>query len=430
MTLDNSLLSLTITATVIAVFLLIGTVDEIIAPCCFPYDDEGYIDPSTGFYVGVSEVQNDSYLGLPFGNATYIFQFLDENNNVVLEKTETITDDLPIKSGFVIPPGLTFPFKVFVNDMELAKKIKSFQFAGTENLQYFSWKAADLIVSFDKIKLIRTINDYNTWQIQGTILNNHTQNTQNVYVLASIHQKDSHIIDVAGYSPDDKQPLELDAFESKNFTLYATIPINLKPESVEIYAESDNSSMMHKYYKPIIMKDATDHENKSTTDPRKPLVISANIINISREDLNFNWIIQIKKSPKSILEGDLSKDSKSKVEFIKIIPSQIDAQKSINLEYSWTPQSNGIYFYEMYAWDDYSKPLSYQFTSTFMSDNWLYVSSNLNSIPSQIKSGIPMDKIQCRENLQLSHKASNGNFICVKQDTLIRLIERGWTKPI
>src|SRR3989338_2141420 len=209
------------------ILVSIGTINNVFAPCCFPYDYDGYIDPTTRFFVGISEVQNDSYLGLPFGNVTYHFQFFDENNNVILEKTETITDDLPIKSGFVIPPGLTIPFKVTVNDVELSKKIKSFQFAGTENLEYYSWKPADLIVSFDKIELDKFNNNFNTWKIQGAILNNHTQSTKNVYVLASIHQKESsHIIGIAGYYADDIQPLALDGFESKNFTLYSTIPSN------------------------------------------------------------------------------------------------------------------------------------------------------------------------------------------------------------
>ncbi|TAK27164.1 MAG: hypothetical protein EPO37_00995 [Nitrosarchaeum sp.] len=412
------------------ILVSIGTINNVFAPCCFPYDSDGYIDPTTSFFVGVSEVQNDSYFGLPFGNVTYHFQFFDENNNVILEKTETITDDLPIKSGFVIPLGLTIPFKVTVNDVELSKKIKSFQFAGTENLEYYSWKPADLIVSFDKIDLDKFDNNFNTWKIQGAILNNHTQSTKNVYVLASIHQKEySHIIGIAGYSADDIQPLALDGFESKNFTLYSTIPSNLTPEHVNLYAESDESSMMHQHYKPIILKDATNYEGKTTTDTKKPITLSANVTNISRNNLDFDWIIQIKKSPKSTSEGDLTKDPESKIEFIKTIPTHVDAQKSIKLEYSWTPQSNGIYFYEMYLWDD-SKPLSYPFTGDFLSTDWMFVSSNMNSVTNQIESGIPTDQIQCKEKFVVVLKASNGNPNCVKSESLEKLRERGWAEPL
>ena len=408
------------------ILVSIGTINNVFAPCCFPYDSDGYIDPTTRFFVGISEVQNDSYLGLPFGNVTYHFQFFDENNNVILEKTETITDDLPIKSGFVIPPGLTIPFKVAINDVELSKKIRSFQFAGTENLEYYSWKPADLIVSFDKIELDKFDNNFNTWKIQGIILNNHTQSTKNVYVLASIHQKEySHIIGIAGYSAIDIQPLALDGFESKNFTLYSTIPSNLTPDHVNLYAESDESSMVHQHYKPIILKDATNYEGKTTTDTKKPITLSANVTNISRNNLDFDWIIQIKKSHKSISEGDLTKDPESKIEFIKTIPTHVDAQKSIKLEYLWTPQSNGIYFYEMYLWDD-SKPLSYPFTGDFLSTDWMFVSSNMNSVTNQIESGIPIDQIQCKEGFEIVFKKSNGNPICITPNTLEILSQRDW----
>jgi hypothetical protein len=410
---------------IIGILVSVGTINNVFAPCCFPYDSDGYIDPTTKFFVGVSEVQNDSYFGLPFGNVTYHFQFFDENNNIILEKTETITDDLPIKSGFVIPPGLTIPFKVTVNDVELSKKIKSFQFAGTENLEYYSWKPADLIASFNEIELDKSDNNFNTWKIQGAILNNHTQSTKNVYVLASIHQKEySHIIGVAGYSADDIQPLTLDGFESKNFTLYSTIPSNLTPEHVNLYAESDESSMMHQYYKPIIRKDATNYENKFTTDPKKPITISANVTNISRNNLDFDWIIQIKKSPKSVSEGDWTKYPESKVEFIEKIPSHVGAQKSTNLNYSWIPQSNGIYFYEMYFWDD-SKPLSYPFTGDFLSTDWMIVNSNMNSVTNQIESGIHLEDIKCKESLILVTTYDNSPA-CIKPESYAKLILRGW----
>ncbi len=44
----------------------------------------------------------------------------------------------------------------------------------------------------------------------------------------------------------------------------------------------------------------------------------------------------------------------------------------------------------------------------------------------QFKSGIPVDEISCKENLQLMVKASNENPACVKPETAEKLIERGW----
>jgi hypothetical protein len=48
----------------------------------------------------------------------------------------------------------------------------------------------------------------------------------------------------------------------------------------------------------------------------------------------------------------------------------------------------------------------------------------------QLKSGITIDKIQCRENLQLIIKTSNENPICVKPATKEKLIERGWASNV
>ncbi|WP_052347728.1 ice-binding family protein [Candidatus Nitrosotenuis chungbukensis] len=47
----------------------------------------------------------------------------------------------------------------------------------------------------------------------------------------------------------------------------------------------------------------------------------------------------------------------------------------------------------------------------------------------QFKAGITLDKIQCKENLHLVIKTSNENPVCVKPETKIKLIERGWAKP-
>lgn len=45
----------------------------------------------------------------------------------------------------------------------------------------------------------------------------------------------------------------------------------------------------------------------------------------------------------------------------------------------------------------------------------------------QFKSGIPLDKIQCKEGLELVFKSHDSSPVCVKSETKQRLIERGWT---
>jgi hypothetical protein len=46
----------------------------------------------------------------------------------------------------------------------------------------------------------------------------------------------------------------------------------------------------------------------------------------------------------------------------------------------------------------------------------------------QFKSGIQVDEIQCKENLQLMIKASDGSPACIKPETKAKLVERGWAK--
>jgi len=66
----------------------------------------------------------------------------------------------------------------------------------------------------------------------------------------------------------------------------------------------------------------------------------------------------------------------------------------------------------------------YQIDGIFPSQYESFIESPLK----QFKSGIPIEKIQCKENLVLVIKASNGNLACVDYDSRTKLIERGWGK--
>ncbi len=418
-------------------FCILGVVpffDQASAVCCFPYNMNHYVDPITGNLVLNGELQNDSYRREPFGNTEYRFVFSDKDNNEILKRSILLTELLPVEGGAAIPFLATFPFQIVLEDVDqtIIPQISSFHMDGTETLDYFFWKPADLIVSSSKPVNIGTISGkngdvFNKWQISGNITNTNSQKTQNVYVVASLRNENDNVIGVAGYSDDSIQPVTLDGFETKTFVISALVHASVTPVSVIMYAESDESSMVYQYYKPVIMKNIIDREGKISSDPKKPILISANITNISRNDLDFEWIIQITKSPKSISEGDISEYPESKVAFLGTIPSHIGAQKSTILKYQWVPQSNGIYFYEMYVWDDSrATALSFPFVNSFLDDNWMIVSSNLNSVTNQIKSGVPLDDIQCREGMQLAHKVSNGNLVCIKSENIPKLIERGW----
>lgn len=65
-------------------------------------------------------------------------------------------------------------------------------------------------------------------------------------------------------------------------------------------------------------------------------------------------------------------------------------------------------------------------------DVWVYYKIT-NNVPEvsplkQFKSGIMAENIQCKEGLELIFKAGSGSPACVKPETKIKLIERGWTK--
>ena len=48
----------------------------------------------------------------------------------------------------------------------------------------------------------------------------------------------------------------------------------------------------------------------------------------------------------------------------------------------------------------------------------------------QFKLGIKIDKIVCKENLVITIKSSNGHPACVRQETLEKLIQRGWATAL
>lgn len=48
----------------------------------------------------------------------------------------------------------------------------------------------------------------------------------------------------------------------------------------------------------------------------------------------------------------------------------------------------------------------------------------------QLTEGVPLDKIKCKENLILIKKASDENLVCVKPESVTKLVAWGWAKPV
>lgn len=417
---------------VILLFLIIFFLssDDVFAVCCFPYDMIHYIDPITGSLVVSGELWNDSYKVEPFGNAKYEFVFHNSTGGALFERELVVTDGHPIRDGFVINPlgAHPLPFQMIIDDMD-SEILSQVAYVGTgrTHVDYFSWKPTDLNATLSEFKKIETIQGqthgtlFDKWQVSGTITNTYSEATQNVYVLASLYESEHRLVGVAGYSNDDIQPKTLEGHETKEFKIHALIPQEKYVNQVSLYAESDNSSMKYPNTKPIIIKPDAQikHGTKGNSIP-----ISVNVTNISRENVDFDWILQIKKSPKSLDEGDITNYPESKVAFIDVVPIDVMAQESKQLEYLWTPITGGIYFYEMYMWDD-GLPVSPAFAGSFLYSDQILVTSN--SLKEQLTSEISFENLQCINNLVLIQKY-DGSPACVKLETKQKLIDRGWTE--
>lgn len=378
----NAFHLLSIGAILAAVMLLFNTHDAY-ALCCIPWNMNGYVDPNTGLFVGIGELMNDEPFHKPLANITFKFQFLDDDQNVIYEKEQSITHTLPISTGFIVQPLARLPFMVVLDDPELSKKVKYFTWEGNVHLaRSEKWKPADLIVALDKIELAESYPNlgYNKWAIQGTIFNSHKKSVQHAYVVASVYDNSDKIIGVAGYTPNDEQPLELAALEKKKFTLYVTIPIALKPESVYLYAESEESSSKYPYYSPVraehLVNGRIDHSavNLSVNTAAR---FRSDITNISRDELNFYWILKIAKLPETedmVLHPMIA--SEGVTEHIAVVPVSVTGLNQTRIEYDWIPSSKGIYVYEVYLWSDLENPVPltpWPFRMGFLYDTRIFV---------------------------------------------------------
>lgn len=357
--------------------------EETYAICCTPWNMNGYIDPDSGLFVGIGELQNDHIFWQPLTNITFTFQFLDEHKNLIYEKQQSISHTLPINSGFLIPPLAKLPFKVVLDDPIFSKKTKYFTEGGPVHIDRSDkWKPADLVVSFNKIDIVDSKPNlgYKKWVIEGTILNSYKKSTNNVYVVAGIYDKNDRIIGVAGYSPNEKQPIQLDGLQAKNFILYATIPDEFEPDHVYLYAESEESSMKYPYYKPVIVNEHNVNGKPDHT-PTNLIVgasakLNTKITNISRDYMDFYWIIKITKledRDEWTLHPELANEGFT--ERIDVIPDFITGLNSTRFTYSWIPPEEGTYVYEIYIWSNMEnpEPLSWPIKQSFLNDNRIFV---------------------------------------------------------
>ena len=117
----------------------------------------------------------------------------------------------------------------------------------------------------------------------------------------------------------------------------------------------------------------------------------------------------------------------------------LEPNATITPAISWTPEETGHYKATAMIWKSIDNPTSLSSTleaefdvvnsnSNQSSDD--NTTGNLLSPLLQLKSGVSLNEIQCKEGLQLAVKASNHMPVCIKSETSIKLVQRGWTMPI
>jgi len=117
----------------------------------------------------------------------------------------------------------------------------------------------------------------------------------------------------------------------------------------------------------------------------------------------------------------LDPDSEKKHIYIVTLPSEGKCNFSLDLD-GYKP---GVYDVEI---TDYNDDATTVFTVGMQSsvEESIVKEKKIPSPLKQFKSGITIEEIQCKESLTLVKKY-DGTPACVKEQTIPKLIERGWT---
>ncbi|TAK26929.1 MAG: hypothetical protein EPO37_01195 [Nitrosarchaeum sp.] len=145
----------------------------------------------------------------------------------------------------------------------------------------------------------------------------------------------------------------------------------------------------------------------------KEVLVSYDIFNHSSDAKNVTYGIMIKK----IDEPDyLYTETNNSYLLEPCVPYK-------TLTWTFTPTKSGQYAAEIY--DLVGSQTGVGFTASSDLDS---NSKVLQSPLKQFKAGIPIYEIQCKEEFELAFKASDDSPACVKPETKIKLIERGWIR--
>jgi len=313
----------------------------------------GYVDPVTGRYTVIGGIPNDSIDGIPLNISTVTieFQLLDKNLTTFEQEKVELSKLLPL-GEINVPYNGEIPFKAELDDVKMSKSVKAFSYAGGEFGQR-KYKPADLLLVSQEIHKTDSNELGDRWTISGKIRNSHTQPAENVYVVATLYNKYGGIIGVAGFDNEDTQPNTIGPSEAKEFFMSDNLsPDFAIPARVRLHAEGENSILRTGYYRPLLMSYdiSVDRDSIGNIHVGTPIDFKINMISIARDDLEFYWILQIKK-----LET-LHQFEPAITEHIEVVRSSAGSLKSTVLNSSWTPQEEGYYVYEVFVWSDLNMP--------------------------------------------------------------------------
>jgi len=314
----------------------------------------GYIDPLTKKYTVVGHVMNYHPTQKPIGDLTIGIQFLGEDQSILAESQVRVSKLL--RSGQMnIPYFMPIPFKVELDDIALSQKVKFATFNGMEVREATEYKHADLLLVSKEIYLIDS-NEYGKkWTVFGKIKNDHIKPAENVHVIATLYNSTGYIIGVAGLDSMDKQPSRIGAMETEDFLISTWLPKQQVPTKAVVHAESDNSTLQTPYSFPLIANHSLTGIGSETI---RPIGFHSNVTSISRDDLEFYWILQIKK----LLDDELCcLFEEATVEHIATIQSSVKTGMSTMIDYEWKPEKEGFYFDEIYLWSDLDNPVPLSF---------------------------------------------------------------------
>jgi hypothetical protein len=203
-------------------------------------------------------------------------------------------------------------------------------------------------------------------------------------------------------------------FASLNEVTYYNLPIFKKDDLVFVYLKRENGT-----YK-LAPNSFSVYKNLPTGPPPENLLATVEKLEYHDDD---TITIQGLVKKGFIFESSLRNQDSSVYLTIRNPEDQIYENKTIDVKPDGTFSHSFTIRGKLGIDGQYSSDV--KFGGTTWSSVFPYKSGKIQPPLKQFKSGIPIEEIKCKENLQLIIK-NNGNPACVKTDSLEKLYLRGW----